>query len=123
MDREATLLAGGIGLGAALMYILDPDRGRRRRALMRDQFVSAGHRLPDAVGAIARDLSNRTRGLVAEAGASIEETFNRGRPGCGTPRYSRSTVGLTCPNQPRPRANRENHRSAAAMPMTSEGMT
>lgn len=69
MNREATLLAGGIGLGAALMYILDPDRGRRRRALVRDQLVSAGHRLPDAVGATARDLSNRARGLAAEVGA------------------------------------------------------
>jgi hypothetical protein len=55
--------------------------------------------------------------------AAIEETFNRGRPSCGRFRYTRSTVGLTCPNQPRPRANRENHSSAAAMPMTSEGMT
>ena len=71
MNREATLLAGGIGLGAALMYILDPDRGRRRRALARDQFVSAGRRLPDAVGATARDLSNRTRGIAAEVGSML----------------------------------------------------
>lgn len=69
MNREVTLLAGGIGLGAALMYILDPDRGRRRRALVRDQLVSAAHRAPDAFGATARDLSNRTRGLAAEVGS------------------------------------------------------
>jgi hypothetical protein len=69
MNREATLLAGGIGLGAALMYILDPDRGRRRRALLRDQLLSAAHRAPDVVGTAARDLSNRARGLAAEAGS------------------------------------------------------
>jgi len=71
MNRGATLLAGGIGLGAALMYVLDPDRGRRRRALVRDQLVSAAHRAPDAVGATARDLSNRTRGLAAEVGSML----------------------------------------------------
>jgi hypothetical protein len=54
-----------------MMYILDPDRGRRRRALVRDQLVSAGHRFPDAVGATARDLSNRTRALAAEAGSML----------------------------------------------------
>jgi uncharacterized membrane protein len=65
MNKGLTLV-GGIGLGAALMYVLDPDRGRRRRALFRDQLVHAANILPDAIDATARDLSNRTRGLVAE---------------------------------------------------------
>jgi uncharacterized membrane protein len=60
---------GGIGLGAALMYMLDPDRGRRRRALLRDQLVHAATKAPDAIGATARDLSNRARGLAAQAGS------------------------------------------------------
>ena len=68
MNREVTLLSG-IGIGAALMYMLDPDRGRRRRALVRDKFVSAANKTPDAIGATARDLSNRARGLVAEVGS------------------------------------------------------
>jgi len=78
MNREVTLLAGGIGLGAALMYMLDPDRGRRRRALLRDQLVRVAHGTPDAVGAAARDLSNRARGLAAGAGSmlSSEEVSN-----------------------------------------------
>ena len=66
MNRELTFI-GGIGLGAALMYILDPDRGRRRRALVRDQLARAANKTPEALGATARDLSNRARGLTAEA--------------------------------------------------------
>lgn len=52
--------------GAALMYMLDPDRGRRRRALVRDQVVHAMHRAGDAVDTTSRDVTNRARGVVAE---------------------------------------------------------
>src|SRR5688572_20569746 len=37
--------------------------------------------------------------------------------------YSRSAVGLVCPNQFRLLANHENHSNAAAKAMTSAGMT
>ncbi len=29
--RAVGMLIGGLGLGAALMYVLDPERGKRRR--------------------------------------------------------------------------------------------
>jgi uncharacterized membrane protein/uncharacterized protein YjbJ (UPF0337 family) len=54
-----------LGLGAGLMYYLDPDRGRRRRALVRDQFAHALNEFQCAVRVTSRDLSNRARGLVA----------------------------------------------------------
>lgn len=60
--RVLTLAAAGAGL----MYLLDPDGGRRRRARMRDQLVRAAHRTGDAVDATSRDVSNRARGVVAE---------------------------------------------------------
>jgi hypothetical protein len=63
--RLARLLAGA-AIGAGVMYLLDPDGGRRRRALLRDQLVSAAHRTSDAVDATSRDVSNRARGVVAE---------------------------------------------------------
>ena len=68
MNRQLTLIGGG-GLGASLMYLLDPERGGRRRALLRDKLVSAASQTPDCVGTTARDLGNRARGLVAEAGS------------------------------------------------------
>jgi uncharacterized membrane protein len=49
--------------GAAAMYFLDPDRGRRRRALLRDQLMSGILALDDAAGVTTRDAHNRLRGL------------------------------------------------------------
>ena len=60
--RALTALAAG----AALMYVLDPDAGRRRRARMRDQVAHAAHRTGQAVDATSRDVTNRARGVVAE---------------------------------------------------------
>ncbi|MBI5671466.1 MAG: BON domain-containing protein [Chloroflexi bacterium] len=53
--------------GAGLMYMLDPDRGRRRRALLRDQVVKLTNRTQDRVDALAEDTRNRAEGLAAEA--------------------------------------------------------
>lgn len=60
-------LLSSAALGAALMYFLDPNRGRRRRALVRDQFVHAGRLLRDARRVTAVDIANRSNGLWAES--------------------------------------------------------
>ena len=49
------------------MYFMDPERGRRRRALAGDKFTSAGARLPRAARGTAKDMSNRARGMWADA--------------------------------------------------------
>jgi osmotically-inducible protein OsmY len=59
-------LIGALIGGAGLMYLLDPDRGARRRALVRDQAARAKHKLEEGLDATARDLGNRARGTVAE---------------------------------------------------------
>src|SRR5215216_3075785 len=59
-------LMTGIVVGAGAMYLLDPDRGARRRSLLRDQGVHAGHKLGDGLAASARDARNRTAGVAAE---------------------------------------------------------
>jgi hypothetical protein len=60
--RAITVAAAGAGL----MYLLDPDGGRRRRAQVRDRLVSAAHRTGDAMDSTSRDVTNRARGVVAE---------------------------------------------------------
>ena len=61
-----TWLLGGLGAGWALSQLLDPARGRRRRALVRDKVISAVHAVGDAVDTTSRDVGNRTRGVIAE---------------------------------------------------------
>jgi hypothetical protein len=58
-------------LGAAVMYWMDPDRGKLRRAQLRDRTVhlarSGGRRAQHS----AVDLANHAGGLVAELRASV----------------------------------------------------
>jgi len=63
--RGLRQLITGVVLGAGIMYLLDPDRGARRRALLRDRGVHAGHKLGDGLAGTARDARNRTRGVAA----------------------------------------------------------
>lgn len=64
MNKKSALV--GVGVGAALMYFLDPDRGSRRRALVRDKFDAAANKTADYAGKMKRDLRNRAYGVVAE---------------------------------------------------------
>ena len=64
--RTSTLLLG-VGIGAAIMYFLDPGRGARRRALVRDQATSAVRSGRERMQQRAEDLRNRASGVVAEA--------------------------------------------------------
>lgn len=69
--RNPLALLGGIGLGAGLMYLLDPDGGGRRRALARDKAVHGLKVSGRALRKTSLDVGNRTRGLVAEAGSML----------------------------------------------------
>lgn len=62
----------GAGLGAGLMYILDPDRGKSRRAFARDKVTSAMNRTGAAVSKTSHDLKNRARGVIAETGSYFQ---------------------------------------------------
>jgi uncharacterized membrane protein len=70
MNKGLAIVVGA-GVGAGLMYLYDPQMGRRRRAVTRDKLVSFGHRLDDAVDVTSRDLTNRAAGLWAEMRSSI----------------------------------------------------
>lgn len=56
-----------LGLGAAAMYLFDPERGRRRRALVSDQMTRARRIIRERASGAARDLGNRAYGAGAEA--------------------------------------------------------
>src|SRR5688572_31263566 len=58
-------LVTGAAVGAALLFVLDPNRGAKRRALLRDKLVRAGRIADEGVRATARDMSNRARGVAA----------------------------------------------------------
>ncbi len=47
----------GIGIGAAVMYYLDPDGGARRRATARDQIQRAVNASPETLEAIAHEVT------------------------------------------------------------------
>ena len=64
-NQKFALLAG-VGIGAALMYFLDPQRGKARRAIARDRTVAAMQDATRDVVSARRDLRNRVRGLKVE---------------------------------------------------------
>jgi uncharacterized membrane protein len=68
MSRITSFLTT-LGIGAGLMYLYDPDRGRRRRALLRDQATSLANTTDDAMDKAVRDIQNRLRGTWAETRA------------------------------------------------------
>jgi Predicted periplasmic or secreted lipoprotein len=55
-----------VGIGAILMYLFDPDSGRRRRALLRDKLTSTVNKMRNTDRATSKDLGNRASGVVAE---------------------------------------------------------
>ena len=71
-STKAFSLVGGASLGAGLMFFLDPDRGKRRRALVRDQGVRWSRKTREFAGSTSRDLQNRARGMEAAVKSWIQ---------------------------------------------------
>jgi osmotically-inducible protein OsmY len=65
--NRLTGLVGGLLAGAGLMYLFDPDRGARRRALVRDQATSARQRAAHTLQSTFEDARNRATGTLTEA--------------------------------------------------------
>jgi osmotically-inducible protein OsmY len=60
----AGLAAAGVGIGMLAEYLLDPDRGRARRARMRDRSAHTTHRMSDSLNGMSHDVANRGRGVA-----------------------------------------------------------
>jgi gas vesicle protein len=56
-----TSLIGGAGIGAAAMYLFDPDRGGNRRASLRQQAIDAASAAENALGSSWHSVSDSAR--------------------------------------------------------------
>jgi len=56
-----------LGVGAGMMYLFDPNRGRTRRAIARDKAASLYSASGEAVARTTQDLRNRATGVAASA--------------------------------------------------------
>jgi hypothetical protein len=66
VEQLGLLTLGCTGLGAGMMYVLDPKLGRRRRALVRDKAQAYWRRMGKFISQTARDARQRAYGLIAE---------------------------------------------------------
>jgi len=66
----------GAGLGAGAMYLLDPDRGRRRRSLIREKAGATARVAQRAAGRVTRDLEHRAEGYMSQARQGANEPAN-----------------------------------------------
>lgn len=69
--NAVTKIASAFAAGATAMYFLDPLVGRRRRALVRDKGVAAGHDIEDFARSKGRRAADRLNGVVAETKAAL----------------------------------------------------
>jgi len=67
------VLLTSLGLGAGLMYFLDPQEGNRRRAMVRDKMNRLVGNLDNSIDVVQEDLRNRARGVLAELSARLSE--------------------------------------------------
>jgi BON domain-containing protein len=75
MTNHSLSWLGPIGIGAAIMYLFDPNQGRRRRALLRDQTTRVARRARDTSSALACDVQNRVAGIRAGMERMSHEEF------------------------------------------------
>jgi osmotically-inducible protein OsmY len=69
--RSRGALLTGLGIGTGLMFFLDPARGRRRRALVRDKTTHWARVCADTFGAKRRDAEHRATGLAARVRSAL----------------------------------------------------
>jgi hypothetical protein len=71
-------LCGGLGLGAGLMYVLDPEKGAGRRDVVRGHVAASGRQTVDLL-----DDTTRTLGRQAPAVRATTRVPFRRQPGLG----------------------------------------
>jgi gas vesicle protein len=91
MDRKSTAaprrlpwLVAGVALGAAAMYLLDPEKGSKRRSTIKakasdlsDTIMETGADVFDGVKASAQSLYSKVAGVSEEVADVAEMGFNK----------------------------------------------
>ena len=62
----------GIGLGSLVTYLMDPDRGRRRQAILRDSVVQAGSRVQTEVPKMLHEVQTKIQTVPQGVGAALK---------------------------------------------------
>ncbi len=62
-----------IGLGAGVMYFMDPQLGPRRRAMVRDKANRFVNDIDESIEKALEDTRNRTRGILSEMIAKLSD--------------------------------------------------
>jgi hypothetical protein len=64
MDKSISFVSG-LGLGAGLMYILDPQLGQRRRAFVQKQAANLANDPQEALEAVGKDVRKHAQGVAS----------------------------------------------------------
>lgn len=70
---DVLLVAGALAVGAGLMMLLDPQQGRRRRALVRDKFVRGINETREFARKSGKYVADHARGYAAEAHSMMRD--------------------------------------------------
>ncbi|TDD27741.1 BON domain-containing protein [Kribbella turkmenica] len=65
--KSAGLTVAGLCAGMVTEYLMDPDRGRARRARIRDRSAHAAQGMNGGLTGLSRDMTNRGRGIAMTA--------------------------------------------------------
>lgn len=69
--KNIAIILGSLGAGAAIMYLLDPEKGNRRRSMIADKATGLKNEAKDALYGKAKDLENRAKGMLHEAKSAV----------------------------------------------------
>ncbi len=69
-----------MGLGAGAMYLLDPQQGRRRRALLRDKMVAMRNDFQHTVQGKSRYMRDKATGMMYEAQEKVQDVSQASSP-------------------------------------------
>lgn len=71
--RRFLIIVGLVSLAGLITYLLDPDRGRARRARLSDQLSAKGRDISSAVAAKAKYQKGVFEGVAHEVGSIFDQ--------------------------------------------------